>query len=124
VVTSVFDETCSELILATRRIFFYVTGKKNACGIRASSKHEVLTFKTHPRHKNTFDKKKKLNLRKANREEVNKVRKDIRFLRSKANEQKKIAIEYKKIKDEKNFIKHARIYKRILEKIDKMTKIT
>ena len=72
----------------------------------------------------TFDRKKELNVRKANREEVNKVRKDIRFLRSKANEQKKIAIEYKKIKDEKNFIKHARIYKRILEKIDKMTKIT
>ena len=69
-----------------------------------------------------FDRQKERNINKATREEVSKLRKDIRFLRSKANEQKKMAIEYKKIKDEKNFIKHARIYKKILEKIDIMTK--
>ena len=50
-VTSVFDETWSELILATRRIFLYVAKKKkSACGIRASLQNEVLTFKTHILH--------------------------------------------------------------------------
>ena len=42
---SVFDETWSELILATRRIFLYVTGEKSACGIRPGLKKRSFYIK-------------------------------------------------------------------------------
>ena len=40
--TSVFDETWSELILATRRIFLYVTERKKPAALGQASKNEVL----------------------------------------------------------------------------------
>ena len=57
-VTSVFDETWSELILATRRIFLYVTGKKKRLPALGQA-NGFFTLKTHFTPKNEFYTEKK-----------------------------------------------------------------
>ena len=82
---------------------------RNICENRCKREFERRTKK--------FDREKERNVGKENRHEVKNLRKYIRLLIKQANEQLKISKEYKNIKDEKNFIKHDRIYKKILKEI-------